>query len=217
MHAVIDIQDNDITSQFINNDNDDTKETELRQSQAVPGQLETAKIESIQERVHALEQKNKENSDEQQQSVTARLDSLTTKMDKLLTNFQNMEQRISDIELRMNEEQKENANNDKIDKLINDMNRMKQEMKRIASHNNVNPEQQKLKAWLEDKVKLPEYYDLFIENGIEDLDTVKILTMEGLKGMGIDKVGHQMKMLSQIVKLNENVVVANEGGTAYIG
>ena len=39
--------------------------------------------------------------------------------------------------------------------------------------------------------------------------------MEGLKAMGIDKIGHQMKILNQIVTLKQNEKQANEGGTAW--
>ena len=68
----------------------------------------------------------------------------------------------------------------------------------------MDPEKQKLKTWLEDKVGLPQYFDIFIDAGIEDLATASLLTMETIKGMGIDKIGHQMKILNGIVKLKEN-------------
>ena len=54
-----------------------------------------------------------------------------------------------------------------------------------------------------DKVGLGEYFDLFIASGIEDLSTASLLTMETIKGMGIDKIGHQMKILNQVIKLKQ--------------
>eukprot|EP01083_Nonionella_stella_P045969 123136_1 len=76
-----------------------------------------------------------------------------------------------------------------------------------------NPKQQKVKLWLENTVELREYYGLFIENGIVDLSTVALLNMETIKTMGIDKVGHQMKLLNAITKLKQTN--GNEGKTAY--
>ena len=53
-----------------------------------------------------------------------------------------------------------------------------------------------------------------MQNGIEDLSTAKLLTMETLKGIGIDKVGHCMKILHEIVLLNESKKY--EGQTQYL-
>ena len=66
------------------------------------------------------------------------------------------------------------------------------------------PGKQKLKLWLEEEVKLPQYYELFISNGIEDLETVALLTMTTIKGIGVDLIGHQIKILNEVNKLNQN-------------
>ena len=64
-------------------------------------------------------------------------------------------------------------------------------------------------------VKLPEHYEVFIENGVDALSTVSLLTIDSLKGMGIDKIGHQVKLLHQIeaLKQNNNNKAVNEGDT----
>eukprot|EP01084_Bolivina_argentea_P213419 362474_1 len=124
-------------------------------------------------------------------------------MDAVLNKFETIEQRMNDLELRVNAEEKNDGFREKISQEIKSM---KEEIKKL-SVNNLNPEQQKLKSWLENQVKLPQYFDTFIENGIEDLSTASVLTMEGLKAMDVNIVGHQMKILSQVVKLNHN-----EGG-----
>ena len=67
---------------------------------------------------------------------------------------------------------------------------------------NINPEQQKLKLWLTEKVQLPEYYDLLIENGIENIWTMLLVTTETLNSIGVNKVGHQLIILDQIKALN---------------
>ena len=139
---------------------------------------------------------------------------MSSRINELASQMAQMQKSINDMQLKMNEEKKEN-DDDRFDKIMNEIKSMKQNINKLTMNNNINPEQQKLKSWLEDKVKLPEYYDIFIENGIEDLSTASLLTMEGIEGMGIDKVGHQMKILSQVVKLKQPV--NNEGGTAYVG
>ena len=59
-----------------------------------------------------------------------------------------------------------------------------------------------------------QYFVVLINNGIEDLDTIKLITMETLMGIGIDKIGHQMKLMNCIKKLNEKG--QSEGNTSYV-
>ena len=147
---------------------------------------------------------------------TAKLDSIATQIQTLTNVVQQLQQKMNDIELRMDEEQK-NDDGARIDKIEKQIKIIEQNVNKLLL-NNIDPETQKLKSWLEDKVGLPQYVDTFIESGIDDLSTASLLTMDTIKGMGIDKIGHQMKILNQISKLkqNDNRPIANEGGTAYI-
>merc|ERR1719229_1447124 len=77
----------------------------------------------------------------------------------------NLSKRMDQMEKRLNEEQKE----DKMETMMNEMKSLKQAMSELAAKTNANPKAEALKAWLENKVGYPQYYDLFIENGIEDL------------------------------------------------
>ena len=77
-------------------------------------------------------------------------------------------------------------------------------MNKLSEKLNMNPKRQKFKAWLEQKVELPQFYDLFIENAIEDLSTVQSLTKEELKEIGIDKIGHLKKIMSCIAELDRH-------------
>ena len=70
-------------------------------------------------------------------------------------------------------------------------------------------EGEKLRAWLKDTVKLEEYFEMFERNGFDSLDAIKLVTMEVLNMIGIDKIGHKMVLLRHIAKLNVNN--ANEG------
>ena len=84
---------------------------------------------------------------------------------------------------------------------MNEIQGIKQRMNNMTNNGDMNDEQQRLKEWLDDKEKLPQYFELFISNGIGDLETASLLTKEGLKSMGIDIVGHQMRILHQVAKL----------------
>lgn len=83
---------------------------------------------------------------------------------------------------------------------------LEKRMSSFALLHDRDPERQKLKKWLTDKVKLPEYFELFVENGVEDLATAALLTVDALKGVGMDKIGHQLKMMNHIGALK------SEGG-----
>ena len=63
---------------------------------------------------------------------------------------------------------------------------------------------QKLKRWLSQKVRFPQYFTLFIESGIEDLETAALLNQDTMTQIGIDKVGHRMKIMSELKKLKVN-------------
>ena len=163
--------------------------------------------------VSATQISSKDTEPAQLKLQQATLDSIVSQIQELSTKIQSFENRLNVIELKVNEEKKVN-NDDRIDQIIKEMQSMKQNIAQLSPNINSNPEQQKLKSWLENNVKLPQYYETFVENGIDDLDTVKLLTMETIKGMGIDKIGHQMKILNQVTKLKQNN--NGESDTAYI-
>eukprot|EP01084_Bolivina_argentea_P157750 274880_1 len=157
-------------------------------------------------------------STEDKQLNAAKLDSIIIQIEKLNKTVSTMQQKMNNLELRMDEEQKNN-DSDRIDKLVKEMKTIKQTMSKLSLNNYINPEQQKLKSWLENKVKLPQYYDVFLNNGIDELSVVAMIDKNTLKDMGIDTIGHQVKILNYAKQLNKNNnnVIANEGGpTAYI-
>ena len=55
--------------------------------------------------------------------------------------------------------------------------------------------------WLKETVKLPQYYDILLQNGFDDMEFVKDITKEDLLGIGIDKLGHQKRILKCVAKL----------------
>ena len=140
-------------------------------------------------------------------------------MDQLFINVQQLQKRIDDMELRTNEEQKNNDMDDKVNQLMKQFESMEQTMHKLSINANLNPEQQEVKLWLKNKCKLGQYYDVFIKNGIDELSVVALLDQSTLKDIGIDIVGHRMRILDQARQLKQNdndYVAPREGGTAHL-
>eukprot|EP01083_Nonionella_stella_P179099 634743_1 len=146
-----------------------------------------------------------------QKLIEARLDSLSSSMDKLVNNVQSLQQQFTDLQQRMHVQEEEKDS----DSLWAEIKVIKHDLRTLSSIAKTNPKQLELKSWLQNEVGFPQYYDIFMENGIEDLSITSLLTMETIKRMGIDKMGHQMKILRAVTKLNNNDI--NEGDkTAYM-
>ena len=62
-------------------------------------------------------------------------------------------------------------------------------------------EEDKLRKWMENEVKLPRYFNVLKENGFEDMESVLDLTLIEMKEMGIDKMGHRKRIMKHIAKL----------------
>merc|ERR1712242_694928 len=56
---------------------------------------------------------------------------------------------------------------------------------------------EEVQEWLKNKVKLPQYFQVFMLQGFDELEAIKDVTKDDLVAMGIDKVGHQRKILKQ--------------------
>ena len=94
-------------------------------------------------------------------------------------DMKNLRKRMQRLEMRM-------------DQLVND---------REHRMNDESPELVAVRRWMNTVVKLPQYLDLFIDNGFEDLSVIQALTVNDLQVMGIEKRGHQIKILQCIAKL----------------
>ena len=55
--------------------------------------------------------------------------------------------------------------------------------------------------WMEFEVKLPRYFELLVENGFEDMESMKDITMEHLREMGIDEIGHKLRLMKSVAAL----------------
>eukprot|EP01084_Bolivina_argentea_P304332 525543_1 len=62
--------------------------------------------------------------------------------------------------------------------------------------------QDKVRIWLTDKIKLPQYFDLFIKNGCDGLDIIADMNQDDLQEIGINRE-HRKKILKYIKLLNQ--------------
>lgn len=64
-----------------------------------------------------------------------------------------------------------------------------------------------VKSWIVTKVNIPssneKYYKIFLENGFETLDIIKTIKREDLMAIGINKRGHQNKILLEVDALSD--------------
>ena len=143
------------------------------------------------------------------------VESLSSQMEKLTKDVQDIQKTIKDMQLRMNEEQKTDDLHDQIDQ-------MKKQITTLLSgngggNNGMDKDEQEFKDWIEKKIKLEQYYDVFVENGITTLHVVALLEEKDLVDMGITKIGHKKQILSEIKLLQQKSDdQPAEGGTAYI-
>eukprot|EP01084_Bolivina_argentea_P205057 350332_1 len=98
-------------------------------------------------------------------------------------------------------EKKEDINDNSIVGMVKQMRREIELLKKqrfngkdIVDKNNI------IKHWFYSVVGLPEYYQLFVENGIEEMKVIKMLSIKELEALGI-KMGHRLKILSAIEDL----------------
>lgn len=151
------------------------------------------------------------------------LGTVLSKLEAVYSKVMRLEERMVDLEgnrahgpwskeLSPSEEEKEGEMVilGKVEAMMRRMNMMEQRMQRMNGAGGPGPAQdaEQLRAWLVDKVRLPEYYDHFTSNGIDDLATAALLTADSLLQIGVDKIGHQMKIMNAVGKLR-----MNEGNT----
>ena len=83
----------------------------------------------------------------------------------------------------------------RVEKLEENMNRIMNEGK---GHNS---EMNAVRQWMNNVVKLPQYLDLFVQHGFDDMKVIQALTMNDLQEMGIEKRGHRIRIVQAIATL----------------
>lgn len=60
-----------------------------------------------------------------------------------------------------------------------------------------------VKEWLITTVELPEYYDTFVQNGLDSLNLIRKMNDNGLMDLGIELKGHRIIIMQYIKQLNQ--------------
>merc|ERR1712048_212410 len=68
-----------------------------------------------------------------------------------------------------------------------------------------NDEKALVSKWMTEDVKLPQYIDVFFENGLEDIEVILTLTNDDLKDIGVKILGHRKKIMLHIKKKLEKM------------
>ena len=66
-----------------------------------------------------------------------------------------------------------------------------------------NEDSNALRLWLRDEVGLEQYFNVLMANGFEDLDSMRRMDQTVMEYIGIDKIGHRLKLEEYISKLQE--------------
>ena len=61
-----------------------------------------------------------------------------------------------------------------------------------------------LRRWFVEELSLPQYFDIFVEEGFDDLESVRYITMDDLDAIGISKLGHKKKVLRKAKELQKD-------------
>lgn len=148
-------------------------------------------------------------------SLSMNINALSQSMKQITDLIQNMSSNI---------QQKQN----KINKIQKDLIKIKKKLEiedeeedddetDVDSKDNDN--ESSLYLWLKNDVKLDEYFETFIENGLEDMSIITALTEKELDLIGITKLGHKIKIIQEINKYkqseNSRHVVSNASEQAY--
>merc|ERR1712228_365280 len=169
--------------------------------------------------VHSMNESLRVLRKEKEQN-TKMLKQLQTMMHSMQKNMKAMKTEIDNVTKTKN---KENENENfikrlkkdkaKRDKEKNKKKRKKESVIVIAPKaKSLSAKQQLFKTWMDMVVHLPQYFELFVDAGYEDLTYVENmqLTEQDLIQIGIDKKGHRQKILQEIKKMKpkkKNVII----------
>eukprot|EP01084_Bolivina_argentea_P143562 252044_1 len=148
-------------------------------------------------------------SDDEMKRLQHRSDKMHGKINKLLvktrkynnnnehsmTEYSRTESFISDYSQSI----KSNSNQIHINQIYERMQTLQNKLDIIqCTHGISKTETHQVYVWLE-KLNLMQYYNCFIDNGFGDLETImKITTKQQLIEIGIDKLGHRIKIFNEI-------------------
>merc|ERR1712113_955531 len=113
-----------------------------------------------------------------------------------MTNMLQQSQQKEGLRIKMLEKQVYSLNLEK-NKQKDDINKMQQKIEKMKGSlcDDKISQNERIKIWLTENVRLPIYYDLLINNGYDDMESIRDITDNDLLQIGVDKIGHRKKII----------------------
>ena len=162
-------------------------------------------IDQLTSKVAQISKQSTVQRDQMNKSVELKFDQMEQRILSIDSKLREVQQR-TDSNLRRNSE----SNQSQSVEILAQMAKMREEIiaLKVAQGNQggdeevkKETEEEKLRKWMENEVKLPRYFHVLKENGFEDMESVLDLTLNEMKEMGIDKMGHRKRIMKHIAKL----------------
>jgi len=158
------------------------------------------------------EEEEETNQEEEEQVDRGRRDEDARKKEGarlglLALKMEVMKQRVAAIESKLSSEEKENeqgyVTEAQFTQLQQQVNRMQQTIQQLMLKD-MDPEQQRFKAWLDTITGLAAYYHVFVARGVTTFAKLSALSMQDIQSLGIDDIQYQMMILNKVLELNRN-------------
>ena len=130
------------------------------------------------------------------------MESLSSQMTKMTKDIKQLKESVQRVQSKLDQIEEKKSDGGHLQKQIDDI---QKSVSRLMSGGGgkADSDAAKFKQWLEGTVGMGEYYDLFVENGVEKLSVVQMFTMKELSMIGISKIGHRMMLTKAIEMLNQ--------------
>jgi len=127
---------------------------------------------------------------------------LELRVNRMAGDIETIKASLQQIQLQISEEEKVDADNVSLQQQIDELT---VSVHKLLSGNAKEDDSEKgaFKNWVQNVLKLPEYLDVFVENGVETLNVAAMLTVSDIVDMGITKIGHKKLIGSAIEKLKQ--------------
>ena len=182
----------------------------------------TAKIEALRQSMQSQPQRNgvielRKRVENLQKELASqykpRIQSLWSGLQGVVNNVNSMQSVVQQNASRIMAQKRKG---DGVGDIRERMNRLEINVNRLlneGSHGDdkENSELVAVRRWMISVVKLPQYLDVFIENGFDDLSLIQMMRSNDLEDLGIDKKGHRLKIMREIDKLTGSGTTRTEG------
>ena len=173
-----------------------------------------ARLDCLSENSKKMDEKIQEISKQTKAAIDQMKQMYDARLNQIQNSMQQLTKQVNDMKSIISEEKKSDDNND----LKNQMQLLQQSVNILMTQSlskKENKNVSEVSRWLKNVVKLPQYISLFNENGFDNLEIVKEIRMNDLIALGVDLMGHRIKIVKEIANLNKPAA-QHEGGTAYI-